>query len=48
MKKILVMILFMIATPFVEWDIVHAAEGEFMEDTLDNYRNTNEISTGRS
>jgi hypothetical protein len=43
MKKILVMILFMIATPFVEWDIVHAAEGEFMEDTINSYRNTDGI-----
>ena len=33
----------MIATPFVEWDIVHAAEGEFMEDTINNYRNTDGI-----
>lgn len=28
----------MIATPFVEWDIVQAAEGEFMEETLAEYK----------
>ena len=45
MKKLVVMLLLMVGTSCVFWDSVHAAEGEFMEETLADYKSTPEIST---
>lgn len=43
MKKILVLILFMIGISLGTWTTVQAAEGDFMEDTIDSYRNTDGV-----
>lgn len=44
MKKILVLILFMMGFSSFGSLIVNAAEGDFMEETLEEYKNTSEIS----
>lgn len=44
MKKVVVMLLLMVGASFVYWDFAHAAEGDFMDETLEDYKNTSEIS----